>query len=146
LDEQASSLCRAGSGECRKTPAGADRLGRSLGWGSAGPSEKHEKDHGPVAGQGAGEVFVFVCDLSRVSGWNAGADLLRVAGVLRVSGRIRSQEVGESPNKQLRGQGRRCGHDAEEMKIKIRIKTEWDMGYRIWDIDWADEERLKSTG
>jgi len=32
------------------------------------------------------------------------------------------------------------------MKIKIRIKTEWDMGYRIWDIDWADEERLKSTG
>ena len=43
-------------------------------------------------------------------------------------------------------QGRRCGRDAEEMKIKIRIKTEWDMEYRIWDIDRADEERLKTTG
>jgi hypothetical protein len=33
-----------------------------------------------------------------------------------------------------------------EMKIKIRIKTEWDMEYRIWDIDRANEERLKTTG
>jgi len=32
------------------------------------------------------------------------------------------------------------------MKIKIGIKTEWDMEYRIWDIDRADEERLKTTG
>jgi hypothetical protein len=31
------------------------------------------------------------------------------------------------------------------MKIKIRIKTEWDMEYRIWDIDRADKERLKTT-
>jgi hypothetical protein len=32
-----------------------------------------------------------------------------------------------------------------EMKMKIKIKTAWDMEYRIWDIDRADEERLKTT-
>ena len=34
------------------------------------------------------------------------------------------------------------------MKIRIRIKTEWDMEYRIWDIDRADEdeERLETVG
>ena len=26
------------------------------------------------------------------------------------------------------------------MKIRIRIKKEWDMEYRIWDIDRADED------
>jgi len=31
------------------------------------------------------------------------------------------------------------------MKIKIGIKTEWDIEYRR-DIDRADEERLKTTG
>jgi hypothetical protein len=30
--------------------------------------------------------------------------------------------------------------------MRMRIKTAWDMEYRIWDIDRADEERLKTTG
>ena len=30
--------------------------------------------------------------------------------------------------------------------MRIRIKTEWDMEYRIWDIDRADEERLETVG
>jgi len=32
--------------------------------------------------------------------------------------------------------------------MRMRIKTEWDMEYRIWDIDWADEdeERLETEG
>jgi len=34
------------------------------------------------------------------------------------------------------------------MRMRIRIKTEWDMEYRIWDIDRADEdeERLETVG
>ena len=32
------------------------------------------------------------------------------------------------------------------MRIRIRIRTEWDMEYRIWDIDRADEERLETVG